>query len=172
MHFIEKQDTLSTYGFKLQVTIHRIASPLEWNSCNIRLVRLLNIVIMKRISSRNILIMMASSNGNISALLVLCEGESTGHRPEMRGFDVSFDPCMNKRLSKQPRCRWFETSSRSFWRHCNAELYLCQHQARAVMFQGYWCPSSLRHQTFNDDGIDHVGYTGCYDLCHLNVRKW
>ena len=36
--------------------------------------------------------------------------------PWTRSFDVFFD--QNKRLSKQPRRRWFETPSRSLWRHC------------------------------------------------------
>ena len=34
-------------------------------------------------------------------------------------FDVFFDLRSNKRLSKQSRRRWFETSPRSLWRHCN-----------------------------------------------------
>ena len=41
------------------------------------------------------------------------------HRPVTRGFDVFFDLRLNKRLSKQSRRRWFETPSRSLWRHCN-----------------------------------------------------
>ena len=36
-----------------------------------------------------------------------------------RNFDVFFDKPQNKRLSKQARRRWFETLSRSLWRHCN-----------------------------------------------------
>ena len=36
-----------------------------------------------------------------------------------RSFDVYFDLQLNKRLSKQSRRRWFETPSRSLWRHCN-----------------------------------------------------
>ena len=36
-----------------------------------------------------------------------------------QSFDVFFDPRLNKRLSKQLRRRWFETPSRSLWRHCN-----------------------------------------------------
>ena len=40
------------------------------------------------------------------------------HRsPETRS-DVFFDLPLNKRLSKQSRRRWFETSWRSLWRHC------------------------------------------------------
>ena len=60
-----------------------------------------------------------------SALLALCAGNSpvTGEllsqRPVTRSFDVFFDLCLNKRLSKQSWGWWFETPSRSLWRHCN-----------------------------------------------------
>ena len=60
-----------------------------------------------------------------SALLALCAGNSpvTGEFPSQgpvtRGFDVSFDLCLNKRLSKQSWGWWFETPSRPLWRHCN-----------------------------------------------------
>ena len=60
-----------------------------------------------------------------SALLALCAGNSpvTGEfpsqRPVTRSFDVFFDLSLNKRLSKQPWGWWFETASRSLWRHCN-----------------------------------------------------
>ena len=59
-----------------------------------------------------------------SALLALCAGispitgEFPSQRPVTRSFDV-FYPRLNKQLSKQTRCRWFETQSRSLWRHCN-----------------------------------------------------
>ena len=60
-----------------------------------------------------------------SALLTLCAGNSpvTGEfpsqRPVARSFDVFFDLCLNKRLSKQSQGWWFETLSRALWRHCN-----------------------------------------------------
>ena len=38
-------------------------------------------------------------------------------------YDVFFDLCLNKRLSKQSCCWWFETPSLPLWRHCN-ETYL------------------------------------------------
>ena len=71
------------------------------------------------------LTMMTSSNGIFTALLALCEGNSpvTGEfpsqRPVTRSFDAFFDLCLNKRLSKQSWGCWFETPSRSLWRHCN-----------------------------------------------------
>ena len=64
-----------------------------------------------------------------SASLVICDGNPpvTGGFPSQRrvtqSFDVFFDLRLNKRLSKQSRCRWFETISRSLWRHCNGYNY-------------------------------------------------
>ena len=60
-----------------------------------------------------------------SALLDLCAGNSPvtsefpSQRPVTRSFDVSLICALNKRLSKQSRGWWFETTSRSSWRHCN-----------------------------------------------------
>ena len=54
-------------------------------------------------------------------------GEFPRQRPVTRSFDVFFDLCPNKRLSKQPRGWWFETPSRSLWRHCNVEVSLLAH---------------------------------------------
>ena len=75
---------------------------------------------------------MTSSNGNISALLVLCEGNSpvTGEfpseRPVTRSFDVFFELRLNKRLSKQSRRRWFETPSLSPTHQSMLdEIYVC-----------------------------------------------
>ena len=66
-----------------------------------------------------------------SALLALCVGNSpvTGEfpsqRPVTRSFDVFFDLRLNKRLSKQWWGCWFETLSRSLWRHCNVSCCFC-----------------------------------------------
>ena len=60
-----------------------------------------------------------------SALLAICAGNSlvTGefaaHRPVTRSFDIFFDLCLKKRLSKQSWRWWFETLSRPLWRHYN-----------------------------------------------------
>ena len=60
-----------------------------------------------------------------SALLAICAGNSpvTGEfptkRPVTRSFDIFFDMRLNKRMSKQSWGWWFETPSRSLWRHCN-----------------------------------------------------
>ena len=60
-----------------------------------------------------------------SALLSLCEGNPSvtdrfpSQRPVTGSFDVFFDLRLNNRLSKQSGRLWFETPSRSLWRHCN-----------------------------------------------------
>ena len=60
-----------------------------------------------------------------SALLAICAGNSpvTGEfpaqRPVTRSFDVFFDMCLHKQLSKQSWAWWFETWSRPLWRHNN-----------------------------------------------------
>ena len=63
-----------------------------------------------------------------STLLILCTGNSpvTGDFPAqktvMRNFDIFFDLHMNQRLSKQSSRGWFETPSRSLWRHCDGKI--------------------------------------------------
>ena len=59
--------------------------------------------------------------GTFSSLLSLCEGNppATGLFPSQwpvtRSPDVFFDARLNKRLSKQSRCRWFKTPWCSLW---------------------------------------------------------
>ena len=71
----------------------------------------------------------------VSALPALCAGNSpvTGvfptQRPVTRGFDVLFDLRLNKRLSKQSWGWWFESPSRSLWRHSNDGLVWTLHWA-------------------------------------------
>ena len=70
--------------------------------------------------------MMTSSNENTFRVTgPLLRGESTGHRwiptqrPVTRSLDIFFYLRLNKQLSNQSWGWWFETSSRSTWRHCN-----------------------------------------------------
>ena len=61
-----------------------------------------------------------------SASLAFCAGNSSitgefpSQRPVTRSCDGFFDLRLSKRLNKQSKRRWFETSSRSIWPHCNA----------------------------------------------------
>ena len=61
-----------------------------------------------------------------SALLALCEGNPpvTFTNGVTRSFYVFFNLCLSKRLNKESRRRWFETPSRSLWRHCNGSVSL------------------------------------------------
>ena len=67
-----------------------------------------------------------------SALLAICLGNSPvsaefpAQRPATRSFDVFFDMCLNKRLSKQSRGWWFETLYHPLWRHCNDVSWLAR----------------------------------------------
>ena len=60
-----------------------------------------------------------------SMLLALCEVNplATGVFPSQMtaawSFDDIFDLCLNKQLSKQWRCWWFEMPLHSLWRQCN-----------------------------------------------------
>ena len=66
-------------------------------------------------------IMMTSSNGNIFCVTdpLNSPGEFPTQRPVTRSFDIFFDLRLNKPLSKQSWDWWFETLSRSLWRHRN-----------------------------------------------------
>ena len=80
-----------------------------------------------------------------SALLVLCAGNSpvTGEFPTQspvtRSFDVFLDLRLNKRLSKQSWGWWYETPSRSLWRHCNAaKKWGCNRNSKIVFRKFVW----------------------------------
>ena len=72
-----------------------------------------------------------------SALLAICArnspvpGEFPTQRPVTRSFDVFFDLCPYKRLSKQWWRRWFETPSCPLWRQCYVDEFY------SVCLQGY-----------------------------------
>ena len=67
--------------------------------------------------------MMTSSNGNIFRVTGHLCGEFTSVRwiprttPVTRSFDVFFDLCLNRQLSKQSWGWWLKTLSRPLWRH-------------------------------------------------------
>ena len=95
-----------------------------------------------------------------SALLALCAGNSPGtgefpsQRPVTRSFDVFFDMCLNKQLSKQSWGWWFETLSRSLWRHCNEN-------AAILILWTPWCQLGRAKPMGSDEGnglLAHVTY--------------
>ena len=75
----------------------------------------------------------------LSALLAICAGNSPVpgefpvQRSVTRSFDVFFDLRLNKRLSKQSWGWWFETLSRTLWRHCNADLCTKDNEIETVV---------------------------------------
>ena len=77
---------------------------------------------------------MTSSNGNICRVTgLLCgnspvTGEFPSQRPVTRSFEDFFDLHLNKRLSKQLRCWWFEMPLCSLWHDC----YDHHHQERKL----------------------------------------
>ena len=68
--------------------------------------------------------MMTESNGNIFRVTDPLCGEFTGDRTVTRSIDVYFYLRLNKRSRKQSWGWWFETPSRSLWRHRNGKWIL------------------------------------------------
>ena len=98
------------------------------------------------------LIMMTSSNGKILRVTVPLCGEFTGNpwipltKPVTRSFDVSFDLCLNKRLSKQSWGWWFEAPMCSIWRHWNESVITLKINQSDCRQRGRW--ESSQSDTF------------------------
>ena len=96
----------------------------------------------------------------------LVTGEFPSQRPVTRSFDVFFDLCLNKRLSKQSRGWRFETPSRSLWRHCNVILQDCvtvNHTLRH--WEWYHCPIA------SDGTLDHMHELWTDNIIKPNKNK-
>ena len=80
--------------------------------------------ILVRHMSIYLYIIMTPSNGNVFRVTghSPVTSEFPAQRPVTRSFDVFFDLCLNKRLSKQSWGWWFETLPRPLWRHSNDNL--------------------------------------------------
>ena len=82
----------------------------------------------RRMNATAVRYMMTSSNGKKFRVTGHLWGEFTGQRrvPLTKAsdaeLDVFFDLRLNGRLSKQSRRWWFETPSRSLWRHWNEAI--------------------------------------------------
>ena len=105
---------------------------------------------------------MTSSNGNIFRVTGPLCGEFTGpgefptQRPVMRSFDVFFDLCLNKRLSKQPWGWWFETPSWSLWRQCNdlfTHRFVAFDRGHSVRFWEFRSPGAAGWQLHQWNGV-------------------
>ena len=130
------------------------------------------------------ILIMTSSNGNISALLTLCArnspitAEFPVQRPVTRSFDVFIDLCLNKRLSKQSWGLWSETPPHPLWRHCyliitNGQKHTVYQSTRhmyssescnltqgLLVSQWYFCKRRNKvmhsYQTWTDDMMNSV----------------
>ena len=94
-------------------------------------------------------------------------GESTGgfssQRSVMRSFGVFFDLRLNRRLSKQSGRRWFETPSRSLWRHCNDGTWACSPFIET---------EAMQNKLNNWDARPHGFYAAQhYTALHLNTTR-
>ena len=77
---------------------------------------------------------------------------NSSHKGRWRGA-LFFYLRLNKRLSKQSRSRWFETPSRSLWRHCNVVRHRMMHSCNKQR-NGYaqFTPSNtLKNNAFIKD---------------------
>ena len=105
---------------------------------------------------------MTSSNGSIFRVNgPLCgispvTGEFPSQWPVTRSFDCFCDLRLN---SKQLTRRWFETASRSLWRHCNVSLAYVAHEEVLVT-------DDINQYIYIYSGSHcwHVPF--CYGKCH------
>ena len=115
---------------------------------------------------------MTSSSWNIFRVTSPLWGEFTGHRwiprtkAVTRSFDAFFDLRPNKRLSKQSWGWWFETPSRSLWRHCNVAFTCCV--ARDIQRFGF-----VRYSTNKETRrlFLHKTHT-LFIRCRQNTGSW
>ena len=87
-----------------------------------------------------------------SVLLALCEGYSPVNSPHKRQWRGALMFSLNKRLSKQSWGWWFETPSRSLWRHCNGH-------------QGIW----YRHSCYRVLQTKHSKWTTNTVVCRFQI---
>ena len=109
-----------------------------------------------------------------SALLALCVGNSPVtcefplQRPVTWNFDVFFDLCLNKWLSKQSWVWWFKTPPPSLWRHCRWPSTLAHNGARSsagpllneksyIFTRKILCSSMNLYHLYGMDDIIHNG---------------
>ena len=126
-HLMQNKDTRSLVWF-----------PAKWkHSCHPVLSQITPIIPLpnqsKQLGRCHIILyfcfMITSSNENIFRVTGPLCGEFTGHwwipltKDSGGFFYIFFDLRLNKELTKQSKRPWFETSSRSLWRHCNFESH-------------------------------------------------
>ena len=123
-------------------------------------------------------IMMTSSNGNIFHVTgPLCReftspGEFPTQRPVTQRFDVFFDLCLNKLLSKQPWGWWFETPSWSLWRQCNDKHHSSGDQSPQTP---HWQPDDshlISSCLLSHSWVWYPGFLGHEVQCQWLIVEW
>ena len=71
-----------------------------------------------------------------------------------RSSDVFFDLCLNTRLNIQSKRLWFETPSRSLWRHCNVTKWHNHKKTKLNARCIFWRIYSTCNRTYLSDIID------------------
>ena len=111
-------------------------------------------------------------------VLLICNNWNERHfefefeRAVTWSFDVFFDMCLNKQLSKQSRCWWIETPSCPLWRHCNDLTHLGRIMRTNVSKLSYGSESGvslIQRQAIiwanNDSLINRVLGTNFSEIC-------
>ena len=131
----------------------------------------------------HMLLMMTSSNGNISALLAICAenspvpGEFPAQRPVTQSFDVFLDLRPKKRLSKQSWGWWFETLSCSLWRHRNEFGHSCEgfdilHVNLRILWRWYVSKFALYRCNLIRDSFKKNLFSHCKCRSKLLLITW
>ena len=115
---------------------------------------------------------MTSSNGNIFRVTGHLCGEFTGlrwippQRPVTRSFDVFFDLCPNKQLSKHSWGWWFETPSGSLWRHSNGKtsVFLVNRGPGLRCAFGFFV-ATVKANSFAVMRCSHGHWSSCAAMC-------
>ena len=125
--------------------------------------------------------MMTLSNGNIFPVTGPLCGEFTSHqwfhaqRSVMWSFDVFFDLCLNKQLSKQSWSWWFEMPSWSLWNHCNVEGIIVLNAAMKLlsgkvllMFLWQWSREHCALSSREDKPVNNRESNGWWPLLKIS----
>ena len=81
--------------------------------------------------------------------------------PLMQSFGVLFGLCLNKRSSKQSWGWWFETPSRSSWRHCNVIWFMWRYCHSQAQHGGCWFPGAYLASAYLQQPWWHSAGCGC-----------
>ena len=116
---------------------------------------------------------MTSSNRNFFRVSgPLCHRWIPPQKPVTQSFDF-FYLRLNKRLSKHSRRRWFETPSRSLWRHCNVNLQPCgQHVSFTILCVRYCVSLLFSEFSFNFELITDTSANCVMLLTSLILIIW